>query len=87
VFDNSGALLIPVELARFDQSVIVEADLDLLSAATPTFFSHTIYSSVGAYFDEKKYPIIIDGGISYTFSQNNAVVNRWMMWLKSGLSF
>jgi hypothetical protein len=87
VFDNSGGPLIPVALADFNQSVIVESDLDLLSASTPALFSHTIYGSVGAYFDEKKYPVIVDGGISYTFSENNAVVKRWMMWLKSGLSF
>ena len=87
VFDNSGALLIPVSFDNFNQSLINESDIDLLSATTPALISHTLYASVGGCFDERDYPLMVDGGFSYTFSQNNAVVNRWMIWLKGGVSF
>jgi len=87
VVASNGELLIPVTLADFNQSIIQETDLDLLSATTPALFSHALYNSVGACFDDKKYPIMIAGGISYTFAHNNAVINRWLLWLKSGISF
>ena len=87
VLDNAGNMLIPVALTDFNNSVLIENDLDLVSAATPSLMSHTVYVTVGCYFDEKKYPVVLDGGISYTFSQNNAVINKWMLCLKSGFSF
>src|SRR5690606_10879310 len=87
VLNNSGATLIPVSLANFQDSLIYETDLNLLSASTPQLLSHTIYISGGACLDEKKYPLMINGGLSYTFSPNNAVITRWMMWAKGGLSF
>lgn len=85
--NNSDQELIPVEFADFNQSIIQESDLDLLSATTPALLSHTLYATVGAVFDDRKYPLLANGGISYTFSQDNASINRWMMWFKSGFSF
>jgi len=85
--DNPDDILIPVALENFNQSIIQKSDLDFLSATTPALFSHTLYCSVGACFDERKNPLMIDGGISYTFAHNNAVINKWLMWFKSGVSF
>ena len=85
--DNPDDILIPVALEDFNQSIIQKTDLDFLSATTPALFSHTLYCSVGACFDGRKNPLMIDGGISYTFAHNNAVINKWLMWFKSGVSF
>jgi len=87
ISNNSDEELVPVALADFDQSIIYETDLDLLSATTPALLAHTLYATVGAAFDDKKYPLMVSGGISYTFSQDNAVIGKWLMWLKSGFSF
>jgi hypothetical protein len=87
VVSNDDELLIPVTLADFDQSIIQETDLDFLSATTPALLSHTVYVSAGACLDEREHPVMINGGISYTFSHNNAVINKWLLWLKSGISF
>jgi hypothetical protein len=87
VVDSDGNLLIPVALADFKQSIIQKKDLDFLSATTPALFSHTIYASAGVCFDERTYPLMIASGVSYTFADNNAVINKWLLWLKSGISF
>ncbi len=85
--DDPSNVLIPVAFEDFDQSIIQETDLDLLSATTPALFSHTLYIAAGACFDAREKPIMIDGGLSYTFAHNDAVINKWLIWFKSGVSF
>jgi hypothetical protein len=67
--------------------VITENDLDLVSAATPSVIAHTLYIAGGMHVDDNKYPYIIDGGFSYSFSHTNAIINKWMLWVKMGFSF
>ncbi len=85
--DIPDNVLIPVSFNNFNQSIIQEKDLDFLSATTPALFSHTVYASIGECFDQREYPFMFNGGISYTFAHNNAVINKWLLWIKSGISF
>lgn len=77
------------DINHYDESIITESDLDLESAAHPASFSHTIYASMGKIWDndEKEYPAFLSGGCSYEFSQDNNALNRWMLWVKGGVSF
>ncbi len=80
--------LIPVSVDDFDNSIIKESDLDLSSAATPCMLVHTIYASGTYDFDYCDRPLFANLGVSYAFSGiNNAVHDRWTLWLKGGISF
>ncbi len=77
-----------VSLANYDNSIIKASDLDLNSAATPAIITYNIYGSFGYNWDMCEYPSFINAGGSYEFSgSNNAVLNRWLIWVKAGLSF
>ena len=73
--------------ARYECNVIKACDIDLESATHPYFFSHTFYGSIGARWDDKKYPMYIDFGGSYEYGCENMVLNRWTAWAKLGASF
>lgn len=87
VLNESGATLIPVALADFEQSLIVQEDIDIESAATPAVLSHTVYGAFGCHLDDMEHPVLASLGGSYTFAQNNAVIQKWMLWIKGGVSF
>jgi len=76
-----------LDLDNYDKNIIRACDIDLDSAAHPAFFSNTVYLSAGAHWDEKCTPAFFDVGGSYEFGCENAVLNRWTLWLKGGLSF
>jgi len=80
-FDTTSAV------AQYNESIIKLEDIDLESAAHPYFFSHTFYLSLGGKWDERDYPIFIDLGGSYEFGCENAILNRWTLWFKTGCSF
>lgn len=83
-----GVLLIPVQLADYEMSLIQEEDLDLNSAATPAIFANTLYGTLGFHFYDREYPLFGNLGASYTFSKNNdASPRRWVVWLKAGVSY
>jgi len=87
VINSSEEIIIPVLLADFAQSIVQEADLDFLSAATPALLTHTVYMSVGTCMDGREHPYSANIGISYTFANNNAAINKWLLWAKSSISF
>ena len=88
VRDPADAVLIPVSVDNFEQSIIKEEDLDLQSAATPCMLTHTVYGALGYRWDDREYPIFLTYGGSYNFSRNNnAVPQRWTIWGKFGFSF
>ena len=77
-----------LDLGDYKFNLIKEEDLDLNSAATPCTISHTIYASGGYNWAERNIPAFANIGGSYEFSStNNAVVERWTIWGKVGLSF
>jgi hypothetical protein len=77
----------PVPLSLYEQSVLTISDINLASAATPANLAHTIYGSLGANFDECRWPVLAHFGGSYTFSrETNAVMDRWTVWAKFGVS-
>lgn len=77
-----------VPFADYDNSIITQNDLDLRSAAMPAYLSNTVYLAGGLRCDERENPVFVNIGGSYEFSgNNNAVVNRWMLWGKTGISF
>ena len=79
---------IAISLANYDNNIIKEDDLDLVSASHPCHLSHTIYGALGYRWDEREYPLLVNGGASYEFStSNNAVLQRWTLWGKFGFSF
>ncbi len=77
-----------VDFDNYDDNVIKEKDLDLVSASHPCMLSHTLYGALSYRWDERKYPTFVNGGSSYEFStSNNAVLSRWTVWAKLGFSF
>lgn len=77
-----------IDLGDYKFNFIKEEDLDLNSAASPCIISHTIYASGGYNWQDRDLPIFANIGGSYEFSNsNNAVVERWTLWGKLGLSF
>ena len=77
-----------VNFESYDNNVIKQKDLDLVSASHPCMLSHTIYGALSYRWDERKYPVFVNGGSSYEFSSsNNAVLSRWTVWAKLGFSF
>jgi len=78
----------PVPLADYADSIIKLEDLDLDSAAHPAYLSHTFYGTAGYRWDKRSYPTFASLGASYEFSTvSNAVLDRWMVWGKAGVSF
>jgi len=78
---------LPVPLSLYSQSVLTVSDINLSSAATPAHLAHTVYGSVGANFDECRWPILTHLGASYTFSRaTNAIMDHWTVWAKLGIS-
>ena len=85
--DGSIAGNFPVPLSLYSQSVLSIADINLASAATPAYLAHTVYGSLGGNFDECRWPILAHFGGSFTFSRaTNAVMDRWTIWAKVGVS-
>lgn len=81
-------VLIPIQLQDYEKAVISESDLDLNSAATPAILSNTLYGTLGFNLTEREYPLFGNFGASYTFSKNNdAAPQRWLLWVKMGLSY
>ncbi len=77
-----------INLGDYKLNFIKESDLDLNSAASPCIISHTIYAALGYNWSDRNIPIFGNFGGSYEFSNsNNAVVERWTIWGKLGLSF
>jgi len=72
---------------HYNQNIITECDLDLESAAHPAMIIHTVYGSLGYRWDDRNYPCFIGTGFSYEFASDNAGVDRWVAWLKGGVSF
>jgi hypothetical protein len=87
VLNESGDTLIPVALSNFEQSLIMQEDIDIESASTPAVLSHTVYGAFGCHLDDMEHPVLANLGGSYTFAQNNAVIHKWMLWIKGGVSF
>jgi len=87
IYNYDEEPLIPVSLMSFENSIIRESDLDLLSAVTPARVCHTIYVALTETYDQREYPLVINGGSSYAFSGNNAVIAQWKIWIKAGVSF
>ena len=74
-------------LNNYIQFVLREKDLDLDSAAHPSILSHTLYASAKYMWNQKKNPMFVDFGASYEFGRENAILHRWLLWGKYGISF
>lgn len=72
----------------YQQNTILEEQLDLVSAAQPAGISNTVYGALTYRWDDRCYPVLINGGASYEMSNsNNSIINRWTAWGKVGVSF
>lgn len=77
-----------VSLANYSQSLILASDLDLDSAAHPAMISNTIYGSLGYKWEDMCNPLHMNIGGSYEWAGKDfAVMNRWTLWGKFGVSF
>lgn len=83
---NAG-LLSGLPVASYDDNVIAVADLDLDSAEHPATTQHIVYGNLGYRWDEREYPMFAGLGGSYEFGPSNVSMNRWMLWVKGGVSF
>ncbi|OGB97188.1 hypothetical protein A3F06_02245 [candidate division TM6 bacterium RIFCSPHIGHO2_12_FULL_36_22] len=66
---------------------ITEGELDLESAVTPGYMTHTFYASIGRYWDHLYNPKFLGAGVSYEFSDENYGLDRWMLWATIGFTF
>ncbi|MBM18254.1 MAG: hypothetical protein CL947_04275 [Epsilonproteobacteria bacterium] len=71
---------------NYDDFAIVEADVNLDSAATPAALIHTPYLSLGYAWDSDCKPAV-SMGASYEFSAGNRALNKWMLWGKCEFAF
>jgi len=87
--DDPLGSIVSIELGveDYEKNIITECDLDLASAAHPAVLSHTIYGSAGCRWDNHKYPTFMGIGFSYEFADDNAAADRWIAWVKGGVSF
>jgi hypothetical protein len=77
-----------VPLASYTQSLILASDLDLDSAAHPAMLSNTVYGSLGYKWADMCTPLHMNIGGSYEWAGKDfAVMNRWTLWGKFGVSF
>lgn len=75
-------------LANYSLSLIQASDLDLDSAAHPAVLSNTVYGALGYDWDDICTPLHLDIGGSYEWAGKDfAVMNRWTVWGKFGVSF
>lgn len=88
VEDASIAPATPVSLADYSKSVININDIDVNSAATPSYYTSTIYAALGYSHTHGCYPIMAGLGGSYEFTNHtNAGLDRWTLWLKGSIAF
>jgi hypothetical protein len=66
---------------------IKECDLNFASATQPSTLCYIFYGSIGYQWKEIKHPVFIMGGASYEYSADNAGLERWVGWFKSGIAF
>ncbi len=72
----------------YDENVVTACNIDLQSATHPAILSYMIHGALGYRWDDREYPIFINGGASYEFAnKNNTVLNRWTVWGKIGFAF
>lgn len=78
----------PVPFADYTDSVIQLSDLDLESAAHPSYLSYLVHGALGYRWDNIAHPVHINAGGSYEFAERDfAVLNRWVAWGKLGVAF
>ena len=61
-------------------------DLDPNSAAAPASIAQVLYASLGYEWKNIEFPVFINGGASYEFTNDNTSVCRWTAWFKFGFS-
>lgn len=66
---------------------IARDQLDLESAAHPAIIVNTLYMSLGYAWYDATYPVLINLAGAYEFGRGNAVMDRWKLWGKLGVSF
>ncbi len=76
-----------IALGDYKLNFIKEEDLDLNSAASPCMVSQTVYVAAGYNCPDRDIPLFGNIGGSFEFGNNNAVVEKWTIWGKFGLSF
>jgi len=74
-------------LDDYDKSMITAEDLDLNSAAAPLVFTQTVYAAAGFRCDTCNHPLFVNLGGEYEMTQSNAMLERWTVWFKGGVSF
>lgn len=84
----NGVTQLNVPLSEYSESLIQASDLDLDSAAHPAMLSNTIYASLGYKWADMCTPVHMNIGGSYEWAGKDfAVMNRWTLWGKVGVSF
>jgi len=80
VINPSGSAQVPAYIP------ITTDDLDPYSASHPACLAYLVYGAIGYNWPELKFPLFVNGGISYEFSHDNTYIKRWLAWLKIGFS-
>ena len=76
------------EITNNDMYLPINSDqLDMNSAACPAVVIHTLYGSLGYGWYDIVFPTFINLAGGYEFGNGNAVVDRWKLWFKLGVSF
>lgn len=66
---------------------VKEFDLNFASAAQPATLCYIFYGSIGYQWKDVDYPTFIMAGCSYEYSADNAGLERWVGWAKTGIAF
>lgn len=75
-------------LDNYDNNMLTQKDLDLASASQPAGIAHTFYGSFGYQCERRSCPLMANLGGSYEFANaSSALINRWTLWAKMGISF
>lgn len=59
---------------------------DIHSAETPAYMTQTFWGALSYAWDDAKYPVFCSAGASYEFSRSYVFLNRWLAWLRLGVS-
>lgn len=80
-------VLLYTAVNAYENAIVQEADLNLDSATQPGYFAHTFYLSLAKRWEEREHPLYLSGGASYEYATTNAGLDRWLLWIKGGVSF
>lgn len=86
-FGNGGTTILTPSNTEPRVAYIVSDSIDFDAPRTPSQMTHKILLGAGYIFKNWEYPLMLGAGGHYEMAQDNAAVNSWGFYLKTGISF